>query len=151
MHVMIAGIPTVARRIDPAFQLKGEFGGAVAVHRELFGVRAVFRAARVSNVIVNRREADALAVGAIDLRLGEEVGREALRRMRIEPVQPVANDKGGHGRLALFVAYAQLHRVRRERVEEYQNVVAKANVLAALTYVEADLRGSLPAIAAIDL
>jgi hypothetical protein len=151
MHMVIAGIPAVLRRIDPTFQLKREFGGTVAVHRELLSVRTVFRSAGVSDVIVTRRQADTLTIGAIDLRLEKEIGREALRGIRIEPVQAVANDKRGHGRLAFLVAHAQLNGARRERVKEHQYVVAKADVLAALSHVETDLCGALPAIPAIDL
>jgi len=112
---------------------------------------AIFRPPGVSDVIVTGWQTDRLSVGAIDLRLEKEVGCETLGWIRIKTVQPVANNKRGHRRLAFLVAHSQLDGARGQCVEEHQDIVAKSDVLAALPYIEADLGRALPAIAARDL
>src|ERR1700722_18436760 len=109
------------------------------------------RAACISDGVVALRQTYRLSIRAIDLRLKEEVRSQALGGIRIEPVEPVANDKRSQGRVAGFVAHAQLDAPCRKGIEQYQNVITEANILAALPDIEADLRRALPAVAAIDL
>ena len=93
MHVVIAGIPSLARRVDPALELERQLRRAVVVYRELLSMCQILRAAGISDSVVAFRQTYCLSIGALDLRLKKEVGSQALGRIGIEPVQPVANDE----------------------------------------------------------
>src|SRR5688500_17977096 len=72
-HVMIAGIPAEVGGVDPSLELKGKL---TRVDGELPGARQVLWSAGVLKSEVPSRQVNRLAIGAIDLRLEEKVGRE---------------------------------------------------------------------------
>src|SRR3954449_4805964 len=94
---------------------------------------------------------DGVAVAPVHLWLEEKVGCEALRDIRINPFRVVLDEKSGCGGLAVFVEHLETDRMRRHDGEQNVDVVAEAYVLRALPDVEAEGRGSLADIAAVDL
>ena len=92
-----------------------------------------------------------LPVVPVDLRLEVEVGRQALRNVRIDAIELVAHGEPGGGRPAVLVLDVDADGVRRAGGEQHLDVVAEPDVLAALADVEADERRALPGVAAVDL
>ena len=78
MDVMVARIPAVLGRIDPAFERQRQLRRPVGVDGEFLGVRDVLGPAVVGDRVVALGQADALAIGAIDLRLEEKSGARRL-------------------------------------------------------------------------
>src|SRR5271165_2056653 len=78
VHMMVAGIPAILRGIDPAVEPERKLGGALVIHREFLHMGNILGPAVVGDRVVTGWQAYLLAVGAVDLRLKEEVGRESL-------------------------------------------------------------------------
>src|SRR5215831_1892906 len=150
MNVVIARIPAVFRRIDPAVELEREFVGPVSLVGEFTRMRQVFGTARVLHGVVAGRQLDGLTVGTIDLRLEEEIGREPFGGVGIEAVQAVADLEGRRRWPAVFIFDTQRDLAGGERRKQDRDVVAEADVLRALADVEADLGGALARVAATD-
>ncbi len=77
VNVVVAGIPASFCGIDPAFQVKYQ------IHRLLADVNtlrlpSIFRAARVLDRVIARRQQQIIAISPIHLRLKREIGREPL-------------------------------------------------------------------------
>src|SRR5437764_15349688 len=62
----------------------------------------------------------------------------------------VADGEGSDGGRSILIAYPQLQRYGRQRVKQYDHLVAKADVLSALSDVETYLGGTLSSIPAVD-
>ena len=94
-----------------------------------------------------------LAIGAIDLRMEGEIGREPLAPAtdRRGPASS-SMTKARSGRLAALVGDAQRDLGSTgERVNSMRRVVAKPDVLRALPDVDGDRRFALSGIAAVEL
>src|SRR5207249_10309519 len=104
MDVMIAGVPPVRRRIDPAPELEFDVGGGHP-HRAPLG--DVLRSAPAGECIVARRQPQRLAVFAVYLLLKEKVRGEALRARRIHAAEPILDDERRHRRAAALVAHTE--------------------------------------------
>ena len=149
VDVVISGEVAVAGGIDPAGELDGQLLGTG--HRDPPRLGDVFRAAGNRDAECAGRQADALAVRAVDLRLEEEVGRQTLGDVRIDAFLIVAHEETGRRRLPVLVLHAQADGMRRRRGEQHLDVVAEADILRALADAESEDRGSLPGVAAVDL
>ena len=89
VDVVVAGDPAEPRGIDPAADLEIPFGrardrGVAAFHQGL-GAELEF------NGEPARGQPDDLAVGAVDLGMEREIGREPLRLGRVDPAAFVAD------------------------------------------------------------
>ena len=92
-----------------------------------------------------------LATLAVDLRVEEEIGREAATGRGIDAPHAVTKDERGHRRPAILVSNVDNQRHGRVALKEDVEVAAKTEVLGSLADVEADSRLALAGIAAVDL
>ena len=103
VNVMVAGVPAVLRGIDPAIETEGELARARGVGGEFRGALVILGASGILRGVVAGRELDGLAIGAIDLRLEEEIGREALGGKRVDTVEAIPDEERRRRRPPLLV------------------------------------------------
>src|SRR4051812_10679406 len=96
VDVMVAGPPAAFGRIDPAFDF--EIPGAIfGVHGQGARLQNRFGSAGKSDGVISVGQKEAFTVGAIDLRMESEIGREALGLAGIDAALGVANFKACGG------------------------------------------------------
>src|ERR1700730_648979 len=86
MNMVVPRIPTVFRGIDPSLQLEFDLRRALRTDRQILLPSQVFRAAGVGYGVLPLGKAQDFSVRAVNLRLKEEIGRQALGRVGIKPV-----------------------------------------------------------------
>src|SRR5215813_1879780 len=151
MDVMIARIPAELRDINPSFEFERVRLRPIRGDLDGLPFDQIFGPAREFDLVLACREFDLLAVRAIDLRVEIEIGRQPFEAWRIDAFLRVANDERRRRGLAVFVQHAERHDGRGPAVEENVHVIAEADVLCALAYVETDLRLTLAGVAAVKL
>src|SRR3954467_10961659 len=149
MHVMVAGVPSASRRIDPPAEVERYLGGPL--DREDTGFGDVLWSARDRDRKATAGQIDRVPVGSIDLILERQIGSETLQPVRIHALAIVADEKRRGGRAPVLVAHTQLDRMRRGRAKHDPDLIPEPDVLGPLTDVEAQDRRSLPRVAAVDL
>src|SRR5580692_6340470 len=104
VHVMVAGIPVVLRRIDPSQHRERHLVRARRAYCDLFRLSLILWTHRTDYCICTLRQEQCFAAGPIDLGLEKEVRCETLRGIWIEAPQGIANREGRHrGRTILVV------------------------------------------------
>ncbi len=150
VDVVVARVPAHLGRIDPAIQAESQLQ-RIGRHLDLTGPLEVLGPARVLDGVASLRERERLAVGAIDLRVEEEVGGQALGLRRIDAAARVAHYEHPDRGAVVGLQHAQLHRRGRPGREQDVHLVAKAEILAALPHVEQQLALALARIARVKL
>src|SRR5439155_8910438 len=112
---------------------------------------AVLRAARVRYFIDARRQQYRFAIGAIDLRLEEEIRREALGLRRIHSPQRIAYQERRCRGLVVRIKNAQRDSRRRPDREQDVDLAAETEILRPLAHVERELRFAFPAFSRVQL
>ena len=113
----------------------------------MFRVVLRFRGHACTPPCSSRRQRERFAVGAINLRLEEEVRRQSLGLRRIDPALRVANQERSGGGLIVRILDAELHLRRSLRVEEQVDRTAESQVLRALADIEVESRLALSGVA----
>ncbi len=140
VHVMVARVPMLVRRVHPTGQLKfGRLRRLVRLHVQRLVLDQVFRSAGVFDFVVARRKQQRLAIGPINLVVEEEIGRQTPCPVRIDAIQFVAHDERCRRRLAVEILDAQDDLRGRQTVEQNRHAAAKAEVLRPLAHVKADI------------
>src|SRR5215471_21322879 len=85
MYVMISGIPSILGWIDPSLHLELDAVVASLCHVHSLGLRRVFRPERARHRVTPLRKREGFAVVPVNLRLKEEIWRQPLRGIRINP------------------------------------------------------------------
>src|ERR1700719_2632013 len=93
MNMVVSRIPAVFRGIDPSLQLEFDLRRTLRVDGEILLPGQVFRAAGISYGVLTLGKAQDFPIRAVNLRLKEEIWRQALGRIRIKTIQLVANHK----------------------------------------------------------
>ena len=109
---------------------------------------AILRTARVLDGVVSRRQRERLAVGAVNLRLKEEVGRQPLGLRRIDAGLRVADQERRSGGLIVGILDVQLHLSRGLAAEQDVDGTAEAEILRALADIEVEAGLALPSSSA---
>src|SRR5260370_30151760 len=76
MNVMVAGIPALSRRVDPALQLERLRVRGGGGHGDRALQRLVFRPACIGDGVLARLQSDRLAVVPVDLGVEAEIRRQ---------------------------------------------------------------------------
>lgn len=151
VNVVVAGHPARERGIDPALDLEVPLLAWRVCDGERRGLFHGFGAALKLHDVGACGESEILAVGAIDLRMKGEVGRESLGLRRVNALLLIANDKPRGGGPIVFIAHAQRDRVGGCATKQEVGLIAKTDVLSALADVERKLRLPLAGVAAVEL
>src|SRR2546423_2159191 len=116
MHVMVAGIPVILGRIDPAVHGEGSLICAIGFNAYLFGFGVILgtHGGRYDVKALGNR--DGLTIGTINLRLEEKVGSEAFGGIGIQPTEGILNDESGGGWRALFIPRRHAPGIGGERI-----------------------------------
>src|ERR1700740_2486373 len=78
VDMMVAGVPSVLRGVDPTVKLEGDLVRTALAGIEFASMRNIFRASRVLHRVVSGRQLHSFAIGPVDLRLEEKIGCQAL-------------------------------------------------------------------------
>src|SRR6185369_8872505 len=146
MNVMIAGIPSHLSRVDPTVQAEGDLHG-LGFHFQALGLLAILRAAGIFDGVLAGRQQDELAIGAIDLGMKGEIGREALGLRRIDAALGVADQERSGGGTIVEVEHAKRDFGSRFGSEQKIEIAAETEVLRSLPDVKAQSGFTLSGVA----
>src|SRR5579864_623152 len=126
VHMMVARVPMVLRRIDPTSHRKRNYVGACLSHFNLLRLGQVFGAHRGGHPVTTRRNLNSVSVLSIDLRLKKQIGSQTFYWIWIESIQTVADRKCRNGGGTVLIANGQAQRECWQRIEQCRHLVAKA-------------------------
>src|SRR5262249_19677889 len=149
-NVVVAAVKTKGRRVDPPLELQIEQILSRGWNLDLARHHSILWPAAVLHGELARRQSDGLAASAIDVRLKEQVGGDALGLRRMDVSLSVTQQQFGDCRSPIFIRDVQLHRYRRLHVKQNRYLTAKAKVLVALLHVKTNCRLALASLVAIN-
>ena len=165
VNVMVARVESEVRRSDPSLEVERERAGSIGqvdTRRNLlrraerflsaddFGKHVVFRAARVLDLELTRRQEDLCSVVTVNLLLKEEVRREPFGLRRVDSPVLVADRKPRGRGLTVEISNRQAGCDRRSNVKQHGDFAAETDVLRSGSDVEFDGRFALAGFLAVD-